>query len=89
MGHGSCYYCSCTYCRQAPEPKCAFHNNFVPNKKKNILIRYVKVRRFGSEKDVAIYENVAKNKGVTREELLSYWNAYCLSTERSDEVENN
>lgn len=87
MGHGSCCYCSCTYCK-APEGECAFRNAFVPNKKQNILIRYVKVRKFGSEKDVAIYENVALHKGVAREELIKYWNAYCLSTGRSDEIES-
>lgn len=72
-GHGSCRFCSCTYCRNAPEPRCAFQDDFVPKIRENIFKRFVKVCRYGSEKDIAIYINVVKTTtDITEEELYKY-----------------
>lgn len=70
-----CTHCSCHYCKVSGEPHatgCVHYDGFVPNTKEKILKRYLKIYKYGSEKDILIYKHVAEHKGVTWEELEQY-----------------
>lgn len=63
-----CTNCSCTYCKKSGEPRyfsCAFHDGFVPDDKSEIMRKYIKILKYGSAKDIAIYRHSANYKGVS------------------------
>ena len=70
-----CTHCSCTFCKKSGEPHitgCVHYDGFVPDTKGEIMKRYLKVIKYGSEKDILIYESVAEHKGVPRAVLEAY-----------------
>ena len=70
-----CTHCSCTFCKLSGEAHltgCVHYDGFVPDDKVAILKRYLKILKYGSEKDILIYTSVAETKGVSRAMLEAY-----------------